>query len=227
MARVLIVDDEPVLVDVLLNLLARGGYETIAVSSGSEALSIARKELPDLIILDLALPDMDGSVVCRTLRQESAVPILMLTARDGELDKVLGLDLGADDYVTKPFSPWELLARVKALLRRADAAKPVSEATMLREGKLELDLLSHRANLDGKPLRLKPKEYDLLAFLMRHRGRAFSKEELLKQTWGYDDTVDTRTVVVHIRWLREKIEADPSQPALIETVRGIGYRFKG
>ena len=153
----------------------------------------------------------------------------MLTARDEELDKLLGLELGADDYLTKPFSMRELLARVKAMLRRVDLARPADAGLPrpLKEGHLEVDLVSHRASLAGAAVHLKPKEFDLLAFLMQHRGRAFSRDQLLEQVWGYEYAGDTRTVDVHIRWLREKVEADPSRPELIETVRGVGYRFKG
>ena len=229
-AKILVVDDERVLLDTLRYNLAKAGHEVRVAADGEAALRMARQEPPDLIVLDIMLPKMDGFEVCRTLRQESpAMPILMLTARDEELDKVLGLELGADDYLTKPFSMRELLARVKALLRRVEALRASGQATakLLVEGCLKVDLTSHRALLGDKLLHLKPKEFDLLVFLMRHRGRAFTRDQLLERVWGYDYVGDTRTVDVHVRWLREKVEADPSRPELIETVRGVGYRFKG
>jgi two-component system, OmpR family, response regulator len=229
MVRILVVDDERVLLDTLRYNLAKAGYEVCTAADGEEALSVARKERPDLLILDVMLPKMDGFEVCRALRKESSIPILMLTARDEELDRVLGLELGADDYLTKPFSMRELLARVKAMLRRVEMARadavPAPFLT-LKEGSLEIDLSAHRATLAGNPLHMKPKEYDLLAFLMSSRGRAFSRDQLLEQVWGYDYAGDTRTVDVHVRWIREKVESDPSRPEMIETVRGVGYRFK-
>jgi len=229
-SKILLVDDERILLDTIRYNLAKAGYQVRAATDGEEALRTARQESPDLIILDVMLPKMDGFDVCRTLRGEGSVmPILMLTARDEELDKLLGLELGADDYLTKPFSMRELLARVKALLRRVEMIQTGREATTkpLREGGLEVDLSSHRVSLQGKPLHVKPKEFDLLAFLMGNRGRAFSREQLLEKVWGYEYAGDSRTVDVHVRWLREKVEADPSRPELIETVRGVGYRFRG
>lgn len=230
MARILVVDDERVLLDAVRYNLLKAGHEVAAAEDGLAALELFRRNAPDVVILDVMLPGMDGFEVCRTLRQESAVPILMLTARDEELDKLLGLELGADDYLTKPFSMRELLARVKALLRRSELSRvaPAEELPKpLREGDLLIDLVSHQASLAGVPLRLKPKEFDLLAFLMKNRGRAFSRDQLLEQVWEYDYAGDTRTVDVHVRWLREKIEADPSRPEKIETIRGVGYRFRG
>lgn len=230
MAKILVVDDERILLDTLKYNLAKAGHEVRVAADGETALKAARQDSPDLMILDVMLPKVDGFEVCRTLRQEKlATPILMLTAKDEELDKVLGLELGADDYLTKPFSMRELLARVKALLRRVELIHSNEGASLkpLREGALELDLNSHRASYEGKTIHLKPKEFELLAFLMRHRGRAFSRDQLLEQVWGYEYAGDTRTVDVHIRWLREKVERDPSRPQLIETVRGVGYRFKG
>ncbi|MHB0871154.1 MAG: winged helix-turn-helix domain-containing protein [Chloroflexota bacterium] len=229
MAKILVVEDERILLDTLRYNLSKAGYEVRTADDGEAALRVARQESPDLVLLDVMLPKVDGFDVCRTLRQESSVPILMLTARDDEVDKVLGLELGADDYLTKPFSLRELMARVKALLRRSEMVLSDGERLAgkpLREGDLEVDLLSHQASRAGTPLHLKPKEFDLLAFLMRRRGQAFSRDQLLQHVWGYDYAGDTRTVDVHVRWLREKVEADPSSPQLIETVRGIGYRFK-
>ncbi len=230
MAKILVVDDERILLDTLRYNLSKAGYEVTTAADGEAALRVARQESPDLVLLDVMLPKLDGFDVCRTLRQESSVPILMLTARVEEADKIIGLELGADDYLTKPFSMRELMARVKAMLRRVDMShsdiEPAAD-NALREGNLEIDLVSHRASLAGNPLHLKPKEFDLLAYLMRFRGQAFTRDQLLQQVWGYDYAGDTRTVDVHIRWLREKVEADPSSPQLIETVRGVGYRFKG
>ena len=230
MPKILVVDDERILLDTLRYNLVKAGYQVRVAGDGATALSLARQERPDLVILDVMLPQMDGFEVCRVLRQESAVPILMLTARDEELDKVLGLELGADDYLTKPFSMRELQARVKAMLRRLDMTRAVEQdpaSERLKEGSLEVDTSSHQATYAGRPLHLKPKEYDLLVFLMRSPGRAFSRDQLLERVWGYDYAGDTRTVDVHVRWLREKVEVDPSSPLLIETVRGVGYRFKG
>lgn len=228
MAKLLVVDDEPALVDTLRYNLAKAGYQVRTAMDGKEALRTARQEAPDLVILDVMLPKMDGFEVCKALREESPVPVLMLTARDDEMDRVLGLELGADDYLTKPFSMRELLARVKAMLRRVEIERTSGEETVprvLSEGDLEVDLVSHSAMCRNEPLRLRPKEFHLLAFLMRHRGRVFSRDQLLDQVWGYDYDGGTRTVDVHVRWLREKIEDDPSSPKLIETVRGTGYRF--
>lgn len=229
MAKILVVDDEAILLDTLRYNLSKAGHQVHTAADGAAALRLAREDPPDLVILDVMLPQMDGFEVCRILRQGSNVPILMLTARDEELDRVLGLELGADDYLTKPFSMRELLARVKAMLRRSELSRPAAmgREAPLREGVLEVDLDSHRALYRGQPLHLRPKEFDLLVHLMRHRGRAFSRDQLLAQVWGYDYAGDTRTVDVHVRWLREKVEEDPSRPGLIETVRGVGYRFKG
>lgn len=230
MAKVLVVDDERVLLDTLRYNLVKAGHDVHTAADGVAALELARRNPPDIVILDVMLPKMDGFEVCRTLRNESQVPILMLTARDEELDKLLGLELGADDYLTKPFSMRELLARVKAMLRRSEMTTPTDGERLqkpLREANLEVDMISHQATVSGVPLRLKPKEFDLLAFLMRNRGRAFSRDQLLEQVWGYEYAGDTRTVDVHVRWLREKVESDPSRPEMIETVRGVGYRFKG
>ncbi|HEX9016947.1 MAG TPA: response regulator transcription factor [Chloroflexota bacterium] len=230
MAKILLVDDERVLIDAVRYNLVKAGHDVVTAEDGITALELFRRDPPDGVVLDVMLPRMDGFEVCRVLRQESVVPILMLTARDEELDKLLGLELGADDYLTKPFSMRELVARVKAMLRRAEmsrAAPPDELPKPLRDGDLLIDLVSHQATLAGAPLHLKPKEFDLLTFLMKNRGRAFSRDQLLEQVWDYDYAGDTRTVDVHVRWLREKIETDPSQPEKIETVRGVGYRFRG
>jgi len=228
MTRVLVVDDEPVLVDTIRYNLRREGYEVQVANDGNEVIKLAQSASPDLVVLDLMLPGIDGLEVCRQLRRESTVPILMLTAKDDEIDKIVGLEVGADDYMTKPFSMRELLARIRAMLRRsrmqqqssaADAVQPV------RSGDLEADPLQRRVVLRGAALQLKPKEFDLLVYLMQQRGRVLTRDQLLEKVWGYTFGGDTRTVDVHIRWLREKVEEDPGNPRRLETVRGVGYRF--
>ena len=235
MARILVVDDEATLVETLEYNLRREGHEVITASTGLEALEKARALVPNLIILDIMLPEMDGFEVCRRLRQEIDTPILMLTARDEEIDKVVGLELGADDYLTKPFSLRELLARVKATLRRVEmdtravgqrGASMASEET-LSAGDVVVDLNRHETRRGQRLLTLKPKEYDLLVFFMRHRGQVLSRETLLERVWGYDYPGGTRTVDVHVRWLREKIEDQPSEPHRMLTVRNVGYKFEG
>jgi DNA-binding response OmpR family regulator len=226
MKKVLVIDDEPTLVATLRYNLEREGYQVITASDGDSGLSLARSNRPDLIILDLMLPVIDGFEVCRLLRREMTVPILMLTAKADEVDKVVGLELGADDYVTKPFSMRELLARVRALLRRAEAT-PAAEAEVVTAADLQVDLRRREASRQGRALTLKPKEYELLLFLLRNRGRAFTREQILNQIWGYDFVGDTRTVDVHVRWLRQKIEDEPAKPTRLITVRGTGYRFDG
>ncbi len=246
-ARILLVDDEPALLDAIAYVLRRDGYEVDLAVSGTEALLAARSGRPDLVVLDVMLPGMDGLQVCRALRAESTVPILLLSAKGEEVDRVVGLELGADDYLAKPFAMRELLARVRAMLRRArmtapgNALVPAAHVTgdgraagaptaaqppnPLTIGDLTIDPARRHATLAGKPLTLKPKEFDLLHDLVRHPGIVLSREALLRRVWGYDFPIDTRTVDVHVRWLRQKIEDDPSRPRRIETVRGFGYRF--
>jgi DNA-binding response OmpR family regulator len=230
---VLVVEDEPTLLETLEYNLARQGYRVITASDGVMAVERARQGQPDLILLDIMLPKMDGFEVCRTLRKEMNVPILMLTARDDEIDKVVGLEVGADDYLTKPFSMRELLARVKALLRRVRLIREemtvatASEAERMVFGDLTLDLPRGEVRLADRPIPLKPKEYELLVFLARNRGMALSRDLILERVWGWEFAGGTRTVDVHVRWLRQKIESDPAQPTRIVTVRGIGYRFEG
>ncbi len=229
---ILLVDDDTMLCETLALNLRDAGYEVLTCGDGTKALELAETRKPDLVILDLMLPELDGLTVCRRLRRFSDVPVLMLTARTGELDKIVGLESGADDYITKPFSVGELLARIRALLRRVGPRPPSDE---LRAGDPEnhpdqmliLNLVNRRAIMGGKDLALSPKEFSLLAELIRHRGVLLSRDLLLARVWGYDFLGDSRTVDVHIRWLREKIEADPSNPQRIVTVRGIGYRFEG
>ncbi|MBI4317686.1 MAG: response regulator transcription factor [Chloroflexi bacterium] len=232
MAKILVVDDEATLVETIKYRLRREGFEVCVALDGLQALEVARREKPDVVLLDIMLPKMDGFEVCRTLRKVTAVPILMLTARDDEVDKVVGLELGADDYVTKPFSMRELMARVRAMLRRAqmsreeatDAAADVPPPIVA--GGLVIDLARHRVVQRGKEVTLKPKEFDLLTFLVKYRGQVFSRDVLLQRVWGYEFAGDTRTVDVHVRSLREKIEVDPGEPLHLETVRGVGYRFR-
>jgi DNA-binding response OmpR family regulator len=219
------VDDEPTLVTTLRYNLEREGYKVVSAADGEKAIALARSERPDLLILDLMLPSVDGLEVCRILRRETNVPILMLTARTGEVDKVVGLELGADDYVTKPFSTRELMARVRALLRRTPAANDEDEVIV--SGDLRLDMKRREVTRDGAPLDLKPKEMELLVHFMRNRGRAYTREQLLRDVWGYDFMGDSRTVDVHVSWLRQKIENVASKPTRILTVRGVGYRFEG
>jgi DNA-binding response OmpR family regulator len=231
--KILVVEDEPALQETLAYNLERQGYQVEAVGDGGAAITAARQQHPDLIVLDIMLPVMDGFEVCRILRQEMSVPILMLTARDDEIDRVIGLEMGADDYLTKPFSMREFLARVKAQLRRVRLVREEmgGEVALPKEvlhfGTLTLDLTRREVLVDDKPLALKPKEFDLLLFLARHRGQVLSRDLILERVWGWEFTGGSRTVDVHVRWLREKIELDPGNPKRIVTVRGIGYRFEG
>ena len=220
---ILVVDDEARIVKLVRDYLERAGFDVLAARDGETALTLARVERPDLIVLDLMLPGVDGLDVCRRLRRESGVPIIMLTARVEEADRIVGLELGADDYVTKPFSPGELVARVRATLRRASGE--VGPSTMLRAGDVELDTASLTATVAGRPVDLTSTEFQLLAMLVRQPGRIFSREQLLEAIHGvafdgYDRSVDS-----HVKNLRRKIESDPRQPSYIQTVYGVGYRF--
>ncbi len=223
--RILVVDDEPTLVATVKYSLEREGYGVVTAADGESALSRAREEKPDLVILDIMLPVIDGFEVCRLLRREMNVPIIMLTAKTEEVDRVVGLEIGADDYVTKPFSMRELMARVKALLRRAEAG--TEQLEVLSSGDVNVDLRRREASRNGEALPLKPKELELLTFLLQNRGRAFTREQLLDKIWGYDFVGGTRTVDVHVSWLRQKIENEPAKPTRLVTVRGTGYRFDG
>lgn len=225
MASILLVEDDPTLSETLRYNLEREGYRVYTAGDGIQALELARREHPDMLLLDVMLPRLDGFSVCRILRQESDVPILMLTARQDEIDRIAGLELGADDYVSKPFSLGELLARVRAIMRRSDRQQ-IGSREIFEAGELKLDTGSRRVWRDNTEITLAQKEFDLLACLVRNRGMALSRDVLLERVWGYDFAGDNRTVDVHIRWLREKIEADPSHPTYIQTVRGIGYRFE-
>lgn len=233
--RILIVEDEPALQDTLAYNLKKAGYIVETVGDGRAALEAARRLTPDLILLDVMLPGLDGFEVCRILRREMNMPVLMLTARTDEVDRVVGLEVGADDYISKPFSMRELLARVKAQLRcsrllreelgkLADVAVPQEVLTFEN---LIINVTRREVTLDGEPISLKPKEYNLLLFLAQHRGRMLSRELILERVWGWEYIGDSRTVDVHMRWLRQKIEKDAASPERIVTVRGGGYRFEG
>lgn len=231
--RILVVEDDPTLQETLAYNLARQGYTVDIAGDGQTAIDSARENNPDLVVLDIMLPILDGFEVCRILRQESNVSILMLTARDDEIDRVIGLEMGADDYLTKPFSMREFLARVKAQLRRVrlDRAElgtqAIQDRDLLQFGNLILDLSRREVKINEIPISLKPKEFELLLFLAKHRGQVLTRELILERVWGWDFHGGSRTVDVHIRWLREKIEPDPAQPVRIITVRGTGYRFEG
>ena len=224
--RVLIVEDEPALVESIRFTLESEGYEVLTASTGVEGLRQARNGNPSLVLLDLMLPGVSGLDICRQIRQESDVPIVMVTAKDGEADKVLGLELGADDYITKPFSTRELLARVRAHLRRAGRTGTFATTNeVLRGGRVDLDIDAHEARVEGEPVALRPKEFELLEALMRRKNRLASREALIDDVWGPSYFGDTKTLDVHIKRLRTKLEADPSNPVHIVTVRGLGYKF--
>jgi DNA-binding response OmpR family regulator len=228
---VLVVEDEENILEALRYNLEREGYVVYTASDGEDGLNLARSSKPDLVILDVMLPKMDGFEICRILRGEMDVPIIMLTARGEEVDRVVGLELGADDYVTKPFSMREFMVRVRNMLRRvkltSQSQSGLPDGDVLVAGDLEMDLASHIVRRDGTAIDMKPREYDLLALLVKNSGRVFSRDQLLQQLWSQDYYGDSRTVDVHVRWLREKIEKNPSKPERIVTVRGVGYRFDG
>ena len=226
---ILVVEDEENLLKPLRYNLQREGYKVVEAEDGETALSVADKTSPDLVVLDIMLPKLDGLEVCRILRQRTEVPILMLTAKGEEVDRVVGLELGSDDYVTKPFSMRELMARIKAVLRRSRSEGPLGSGGGEKElisDDLFIDMARRVATRDDAPLELAPREFDLLSLLMASKGRVLSRKEILRRVWGYGYIGDSRTVDVHIRWLRSKIEVDPSAPQRIITVRGIGYRFE-
>ena len=228
MARtILVVDDEPTQREMLAEALEAEGFTIVTAADGRAALLAFRESRPDLVLLDLMLPELSGIEVCRIIRAESGVPILMLTAKDSELDKVVGLELGADDYVTKPFSLRELIARVRAQFRRAEQqVAPGSAPVLVDLGPVQVDLAGHRLMRDGETIPLKPKAFELLAFLVRNPGQVFTRDQLLEHVWGYDYAGETRTVDVHVHWLRTRIEADPANPVFLQTVRGTGYIFR-
>ena len=224
MARsILVVDDEKTLRETLADGLETEGFTVFQAADGREAVEAFRRHHPDLILLDLMLPEISGTEVCRIIRAESGVPILMLTAKSAEIDKVVGLELGADDYVTKPFSFRELLARDRALLRRSEAQAQATEPETIDLGAVKVDLAGRRLLRGGEALPVKPKAFDLLVFLLKNAGHVFTRDQLLEHVWGYDYAGETRTVDVHVHWLRAQIEADPAEPVYLETVRGVGY----
>ncbi len=224
---ILVVDDEKTLRETLVEALELEGYRAIPAANGREALIRFRADQPDLVLLDLMLPELSGVEVCRILRAESQVPIIMLTARDGEVDKVVGLELGADDYVTKPFSLRELTARIRAIFRRAEQlAATQAPPPFVDLGQVQVDLAGHRVLRDGQAVPIKPKAFELLAFLVRNPGQVFTRDQLLEKVWGYDYAGESRTVDVHVHWLRAELEQDPAAPELLQTVRGVGYVFR-
>jgi len=222
--RILVVDDDPTVGEVVARYLEHAGYAVTVVADGQVALDKALADPPDLVVLDLMLPGLDGLEVFRRLRARFPVPVVMLTALGDESDRLVGLELGADDYVTKPFSPRELVLRVQSVLRRSNAVLPPSRGGVLRDGDLVVDVSAHEATRGGQPLGLTLREYDLLVFLLQHPREAFSREELLKRVWGWE-YADHSTVTVHVRRLREKVEPDPRRPSRVVTVFGIGYRW--
>ena len=224
--RILVVDDEPAIVDTLTYALRRDGYDVESADAGPPALEAARSRTFDLVVLDVMLPSLAGTEVCRQLRAESAVPIILLTARDDEVDRVVGLELGADDYVTKPFSMAELLSRVRALLRRRELDRAEQPSRVLRAGSLELDTVSHEVSVDGRVIPLTPSEFRLLAILAEEPERAFSRAEILRRLWQTSYVGDERACDSHIVNLRRKIERDPGHPTRIVTVRGLGYKLR-
>jgi DNA-binding response OmpR family regulator len=226
MTSVLLVDDEKMITDPLVRALTQAGYQVMVANNGRDGLALAREKQPDVVVLDIMMPQMDGWDVCRALRQDSTVPILMLTALGDEVDRILGLELGADDYLTKPFSTRELIARLKALLRRVELDRRQQTASdQISAANIRLELNTHRAFKDEQELMLRQKEFDLLTLLLSRPGEVITRAEFFDQVWGTNWLGDTRTLDVHIRWLREKIEVDPGRPRLIQTVRGLGYRF--
>jgi len=225
LTSILVVDDEPVIMESLAYSLRREGYEVTVSPNGLEALELFDKIHPDLVVLDIMLPGIDGLEVCRRLRARSSVPIIMLTARGDEVDRILGLEIGADDYLPKPFSFRELLARIHSVVRRVELDTQIEEQGIIKIGDLVQDPVARRVQKNEQDVQLSAREFDLLDFLMRQAGRACSRQELLNKVWGEDWSGDPRTLEVHIRWLRLKVEDDPTNPIYIQTVRGYGYRF--
>jgi two-component system response regulator ResD len=223
MTTVLVVDDEPIVRDVVVRYLEREGYRTLAAGDGDRARALLERHAPNLVVLDVMLPGTDGLELCRWIRARSDLPVIMLTARGEEADRIVGLELGADDYVTKPFSPRELTARVRTVLRRSRAPAETEERLVFDD--LAVNASTREVTKDGERVRLTMREFDLLWFLASHPRRVFSRDHLMSRVWGYSTAVDTGTVTVHVRRLREKVEDDPSRPRFLETVWGVGYRF--
>lgn len=226
MSRILIVEDEESFSDPLSYLLGREGFEVEVVDNGADAVAVFDRSGADLILLDLMLPGMSGTEVCRRIRQRSDVPVIMLTARDAEIDKVVGLELGADDYVTKPYSSRELLARVRAVLRRRGEASPDYQGVSVTAGPVRMDVERHVVTIDGEPAQLPLKEFELLELLLRNAGRVLTRGQLIERVWGADYVGDTKTLDVHVKRLRAKVEPEPSTPRHLVTVRGLGYKFE-
>ena len=227
MTRVLIVEDEESLAEPLAYLLNKEGFETTVMADGPSALAEFDRAGADIVLLDLMLPGMSGTDVCKQLRARSGVPVIMVTARDSEIDKVVGLELGADDYVTKPYSARELIARIRAVLRRGAEAEDVDADTVLEAGPVRMDIERHIVSIDGEQIALPLKEFELLEYLMRNKGRVLTRGQLIDRVWGSDYVGDTMTLDVHVKRLRSKIEADPANPARLVTVRGLGYKLDG
>ncbi len=223
MTTILVVDDEPIVRDVVVRYLEREGYRTLEAADGDRARELLEREQLELVVLDVMLPGTDGLSLCRWIRGRSDLPVILLTARGEEADRIVGLEIGADDYVTKPFSPRELAARVRTVLRRSTTT--AAEGERLSFDELELDAATREVHRGDEPLKLTAKEFDLLWFLASHPRRVFSRDQLMVRVWGYESALDTGTVTVHVRRLREKIEVDPSRPRFLETVWGVGYRF--
>ena len=227
MTMILLIDDDPLITEPLARALQTYNYTVLVAKNGRIGLEMALNQQPDAVVLDVLMPEMDGWEVCRALRERSGVPILMLTALGEEIDRILGLELGADDYLTKPFSTRELIVRIKALLRRVELDRVAQQSPRLSAGGLTLNLDRHEVHKGAVPLLLRHKEFELLYLLMSHQGEVVTRAEIFDQVWGTDWLGDTRTLDVHIRWIRSKIEDNPNQPTLIQTVRGVGYRFVG
>jgi two-component system response regulator RegX3 len=226
MTRVLVVEDEESFSDALSYMLRREGFDAVVAATGPDALAEFDRGGADIVLLDLMLPGLSGTEVCRTLRSRSNVPIIMLTAKDGEIDKVVGLELGADDYVTKPYSARELVARIRAVLRRRSDAEPAPEDVVLEAGPVRMDVGRHVVSVDGEPVALPLKEFDLLEFLLRNAGRVLTRGQLIDRVWGADYVGDTKTLDVHVKRLRAKLEPDPAAPKYLLTVRGLGYKME-
>jgi two-component system response regulator RegX3 len=226
MTRVLVVEDEESFSDALSYMLRREGFEAVVAATGPDALEEFDRGGADIVLLDLMLPGLSGTEVCRALRGRSNVPIIMLTAKDGEIDKVVGLELGADDYVTKPYSARELVARIRAVLRRRSDAEPSSEEAVLEAGPVRMDVERHVVSVEGQPVALPLKEFDLLEYLLRNAGRVLTRGQLIDRVWGSDYVGDTKTLDVHVKRLRAKLEPDPATPKYLLTVRGLGYKLE-
>jgi len=222
--KVLIVDDEPTILETMEHKLRKEGFSTFTADSAEEGMRLFRRVRPDLILLDIMLPQRSGTDLCKAIRRDSTTPIIFISAKADEADRIKGLEIGADDYITKPFNLSEVAARVKAVLRRATGEAP---REVIERGNLVIDPRSHEASIDGKPLTLSPKEFGLLYFLAKHAGQVFSRDVLLDRVWGRDAFVSARTVDVHVRWLRTHIEEDPNRPTRLLTIRGVGYKFSG